>query len=429
MSQEAETQPVKPAAWGALALLTLVYTCHAVDRSVMSIVAEPVKAEFALSDSEIGLLTGLGYAIVYAIAGVPIGYLIDRTNRRNLLTVLVTVWSALTAMAGFAQGFWHLLLARMAVGGAEAGGAPASLSMIGDLFPERRRSSAVSIFWLSTALGTAISFGLGGFVAANYGWRAAFFVAGTPGLVLALLLFLFLREPKRGSMEKQAPDANEKAPSLLQTVRFMAGNAPVLHNFIGTALNSCVLSGVVVWAASYFIRAHDLPLEYTGIVVGLCIAVFGGLGSLLGGILGDWLVKRVTMPRMPLLPFATSIATTVILAGFALTTNLYIAVALFAAFEVSSRMHTAPAYSFHIGNLPPRMRGVTISALQVCSNLIGYGMGPFVVGAISDSIPGDDSIRYGLLGLTLISVWVSIHFYLASRGARADVAPAPQTQP
>lgn len=174
--------------WYTLGLLTLIYLCHAVDRSVISIVLEPLKQEFGISDSQVGILTGLAYATLYALAGIPIGYLIDRRNRRNLLAVLVAVWSACTVACGFAQNYWHLLTARLTVGAAEAGGAPTALSIISDLFPPDRRSTAISIFWVSTALGTAVSFAIGGLVAAEYGWRAAFFVAGLPGLLLVILL-------------------------------------------------------------------------------------------------------------------------------------------------------------------------------------------------------------------------------------------------
>ncbi len=424
MSGTASSQPVSRAAWGALAVLTLIYVCHSVDRSVMSIVVEPVKEEFGLSDSQMGLLTGLAYAMSYAVAGIPIGYFIDRVNRRNLLAGLVTVWSAFTAICGFAQSYSQLLLARIAVGATEAGGAPASLSIIGDLFPERRRSTAISVFWLSTAIGTALSFGLGGVVAANYGWRMAFLVAGLPGLFLAGVLLAALKEPKRGNMDADAKEG-EPAPTLWRTLSYAATRPPIVHAFIAIAFKSCVLSGVLVWAAAYFMRTQDLPIGEAGVLVGLCIAVFGGLGSILGGLVGDWVYKRGGTKNVPLAPFVTSVLTAVTVVVFALTTNLIVAVVAFAAFEMASRMHTAPGYSFLISSLPPRMRGVIMSALQVSSNLIGYGLGPFFVGAVSDAIGGPDSIRYGMLALAAVSLWVSVHFYLASRYSdRIEPQPA-----
>lgn len=419
MKKDDTPQRVSLSAWYSLAVLTLIYVCHSVDRSVMSIVIEPMKAEFNLTDSQVGIMTGLAYATLYALAGIPIGYLIDRTNRRNLLALLVTVWSACTAICGITQSYWQLLIARLTVGASEAGGAPTALSMISDLFPEKRRSTAVSIFWLSTAIGTAVSFGLGGYVAATHGWRAAFLVAGAPGLLLAILLLLTVREPERGAMDpRKSGDAKptaQNAPSLLETLKFALSSAPIRNVFIAVAFKSCVLSGVLVWAASYFIRVQGLPIEQAGVIVGLSIAIFGGCGSLLGGVVGDRAYKIGGLKAQPLVPFVTSLATAVVVVIFATTTNLYIAIAAFAVFEIASRMHTAPSYSFLISSAPPRMRGVIISCLQIGSNLIGYGFGPFIVGTISDKVGGPDSIRYGLLTLAAISVWVSFHFYMASR--------------
>ncbi|MBR9909324.1 MAG: MFS transporter [Gammaproteobacteria bacterium] len=430
MSPSNSKQEISSHAWYTLALLTLIYVCHAVDRSVISIVLEPLKQEFGISDSQVGILTGLAYATLYSLAGIPLGYLIDRVNRRNLLAVLVTVWSGCTLLCGLAQNYWHLLIARLAVGAAEAGGAPTALSIIGDLFPENRRSTAISIFWLSTAIGTAVSFAIGGLIAAKYGWRAAFFVAGLPGLLLVGLLFFTVREPTRGAMEKSGSDDNPdsekdsaapessdagKAPSLLQSFALIIDNKALLNIFIAVSLKSAVLSGVLVWAASFFIRVHDLSITVAGITVGLSIAIFGGLGSLLGGYLGDRVYRSGGLRALPLVPFASSIVTALFCALLALATHVYVAVIAFALFEVASRTHTAPGYSFLISNTPPRMRGVIISAMQIGSNLIGYGLGPFIVGVASDLHGGADSIRVGLLTLAGISLWAGLHFLAASR--------------
>jgi predicted MFS family arabinose efflux permease len=411
----AQTGKIPASAWRALAVLTLIYVCHSIDRSVMSIVIEPIKDEFGLSDSQIGILGGLVYAVLYAIAGLPLGYLIDRVNRRNLLAGLVAIWSGFTVLCGFTQNYVQLLVARAAVGAAEAGGAPTAISMISDLFPERRRSTAISIFWLSTAIGTALSFALGGLVAAKYGWRAAFLVAGAPGLLLAGLLLVAIKEPVRGSNDPDPDAVSATPPTLGEAVRFAFAHPAFLNAFIATALKAAVLSGVLVWAGSYLIRVQGLPLAWAGLVIGVCIAVFGGAGSLLGGWLGDRLYAAGGVRYLPIGPMATSAATAVCVILFALTDNLYISIAAFAAFEVFSRMYSAPSYAFIVSTVDPRMRGIAVSTLQVSANLIGYGFGPFVVGLVSDAIGGPDSIRYGLSGLSAISLWVGVHYYLAYR--------------
>lgn len=416
-SDEADSARIPGSAWRALAVLTLIYVCHSIDRSVMSIVIEPIKTELNLSDSQIGILGGLIYAVLYAVAGLPLGYLIDRVNRRNLLAGLVVVWSGFTALCGFTQNYIQLLLVRAAVGAAEAGGAPTAISLISDFFPEKRRSTAISIFWLSTAIGTALSFALGGLVAAQYGWRAAFLVAGAPGLVLAIILLLTIQEPVRGSSDPATSTASDHPPSLRDAFVFTVSNPAFANAFVATALKAAVLSGVLVWAGSYLIRVQHLPIANAGLVIGACIAVFGGAGSLLGGWLGDRLYKLGGTRLIPVGPMLTSIGTALCVAVFALTSSLYIAVAAFAAFEVASRMYSAPSYAFIVSTVDPGMRGLAVSSIQVCANLIGYGFGPFIVGVVSDAFGGTNSIRYGLSGLCVVSLWVALHYYLAFRYA------------
>src|SRR5690606_9272996 len=225
----ASATPVAKGAWYTLIVLTLVYVSNSIDRTVMSILIEPVKAEFQLSDSQLGVLTGLAFGLTYALAGLPMGWLIDRVNRTKLLAAVVAIWSVCTSICGFAQSYPALVMARLAVGASESAAAPTAMSMIADLFPKERRSTAMGIFWTSTAFGTARSLLLGGVIAAIYGWRAAFFVAGVPGLILAVLIFLTVREPAR------EPDlggrADEPAPTPLQTLRFVCANPTVFHAF------------------------------------------------------------------------------------------------------------------------------------------------------------------------------------------------------
>ena len=398
-----------------LAVVTLIYVCHSIDRSVMSILVEPVKAEFALTDGEMGILTGLAYGIFYSLAAVPIGYLLDRYNRRNVLATLVSLWSGFTLVCGLAHSYWQLLIARIFVGAAEAGGAPASLSIISDVFPEQKRSTAISIFWLSTAIGTAISFGLGGYVASHYGWRATFMLAGIPGFVLVVVLLVFVREPRRGALDQAQSGDKEETPELGTVLRFIVTNKPVAFTLLAMALKSMVLSGAVVWAAAYLIRVQGLPIAQVGIVVGISIALFGGIGSLLGGVAGDWAYKRGGRRAQPLVAVLTSVLTAGVLLIFALSGQVIVALVSFALFEVASRMHTAPSYAFLISNSPARTRGVIISTLQIMTNLFGYGLGPYFVGVISDGVGGSESLRYGLASLSVIALLSALAFYWSTR--------------
>lgn len=405
--------PVPARAWYALAVLTLIYTLHAVDRSVMSVVVEPVKAEFHLNDSQLGLLTGLAFGLTYAIAGLPLGYLIDRVDRRRLLALLVSVWSGCTALCGIVGSYSGLVAARLAVGFAEAGGSPTALSMIADLFPPRRRSTAMAIFWASTALGTAASFIIGSIVAARYGWRSAFLLAGLPGIVIALILYLTVAEPARERSGGAEDAAANRAPPVGETLRHAVRQPLFVHTFIGMTLSSVMLSGVLVWQASFLIRVHHLPLERAGLLAGLAAGIFGGLGSLSGGPLGDRSFARGGLPALPLLAAATTFVTVLMGLVFTLASGLALVIAGLVLFELIGRTYTAAGYSAILGSLQPRMRGLCVSILQIATNLIGYGLGPLLVGYVSDRAGGPGGIGRGMLALMATGLWACAHYLLA----------------
>ena len=211
----------------ALLLLTLAATVQFFDRALMVVILEPLKQEFSLTDAQLGLLSGLSYAAAFALAGIPFGWLADRGNRRNLLVGLLAAWSGLVALAGSANSFTALVLTRVGIGAADAGGQPCSVSIISDLYPAKRRATAVAIFFLGVPLGMASGFMVGAIVASQYGWRMGFYVAAVPGLVLALLLLFLVREPKRGASDGLSP-ANAPAPSLGETLRFMRGQSSLV---------------------------------------------------------------------------------------------------------------------------------------------------------------------------------------------------------
>jgi predicted MFS family arabinose efflux permease len=421
-SAAAEHAPVSKAAWYALAILTCTYLANNIDRSIMSILAEPVRKEFHLNDSELGVLTGLSLSLSFALAGLPIGMLIDRMNRRNLLAVLMTVWSACTAVCGFAQNYWALVWARFAVGAAEAGASPAAMSIIGDLFPKRRRSLAISIFWMSTAAGTAISFIFGAYVAVEFGWRMAFLIAGAPGLVLAGLMVLTLREPRRGALDRARTDS-EATPSLAETWREVARRPMVIHAVIAITLCSVMTSGTLVWTSSYLVRVQGMDLKHAGTVIGVSVAVFGALGSIFGGLIGDFAYRRGGLAALPLPPMLTTLATSAFAVCFAISPTPAAAITAFVFYEFFSRGYTASSFNFVLTTMPPRMRGVTTAATSIGSNL-GYGLGPVVAGVVSDLVGGSNSLRYGLITLATMGLWVALHFFLAFRSAQRFEAMA-----
>lgn len=408
-------------AWYTLGVLFLIYTFHYVDRAVLSIVLEPLKQDFQLTDGQIGLLTGVVYAITYAVAGVPLGMLIDRTNRRNLLAGLVVIWSGFTALSGMAQNFTHLIMARLAVGAAEAGGAPAAMSMVTDLFPKETRSRALGIFWASTAVAAALTFIVGGLVISAWGWRSAFFIAGAPGLVLGVLLWRTVREPVRGAFDDAQAD-HEPAPGLPATVRYAVRQPVFVAVFVAMTLNSMTASGVLVWIAAFMLRTQELDIVQAGMVVGIAAGVFGTAGTVLGGILGGRLAAR-RPAALPLLPAISSLLAGIIGFWLAFAQGLAFAIAAVFLFELTYRAYMGSGYDLLLGDLQPRMRGIASAAMQASTNLIGWGLGPYIVGLVSDAVGGPDSLRYGLAAVMALNLLAAICYGLAWR-ARRQTHPA-----
>jgi predicted MFS family arabinose efflux permease len=262
---------------------------------------------------------------------------------------------------------------------------------------------------------------LGGVIAANYGWRAAFFVAGVPGLLLAILLFFTVWEPTR----ERTDGANDRSasPSYLQTAAFVWRTATVFHAFIGIGLAALAMSGVPVWAATFLVRTEHFNLSQAGLIAGLGVGLFGTLGSLLGGPIGDRVVKRWGVQALPLVPMAASMIAAIAGVVFAEGSSFLIVAVGFIVFEVFSRAFTAPAYAMLVTGVEPRMRGVVVSAVQAVTNLVGYGGGPLIVGFVSDRVGGPNSLKLGISTVMFFSFWAGLHF-LAAWFAGHRAAPA-----
>jgi MFS family permease len=411
----ADAPAVGGRAWYALVVLTLIYTCHYIDRSVLSVLVEPIKGEFRLTDGQVGVLTGLAFGLLYASAGIPIGMLIDRVNRRNLLAVLVFVWSAFTAVCGLAQSYLQLLFARFAVGMAESGGSPAAMSMLTDIFPPKRRSMAVGFFWMSTSFGAAVALSVGGLVAATFGWRTAFFVAGAPGVLL-----MIVREPKRGATEDK-PIADEKPPTLAETFRHAVQNRMFVFSFLGMISNSVVGSGILMWEVAFLMRVHDLPISQAGLTVGAIALFCGATSTFLGGYIADKLTKKRGLRGAALVPAFSGVLTAA--AGLNMVTagTPGMAILGMAIWELCYRLYFGPGNNLVLSNVPPRMRGVAASASQAAANLLGFGMGPMVIGLVSDfmlpRVGKVHSLQWGIGSVLVFSLVTSLMFTLAARSA------------
>jgi len=405
--------------WGVLAILVCVYMLHHLDRMVLSLLQEPIKHEFNLSDGQLGLISGTAYALAFGIAGLPLGMLVDRTHRVRLLAVLLTVWSGLTALGATVTSYLGLFLIRVGVGAAESGGTPTNLSLISDYFHKDRRSTAIGIYLVGSQIGTLVGFALTGIVAAKYGWRPALLVAGIPGLMLMALLLLVVREPKRQEAQRISP---------LAAFKEIRSNPLLLHLIIALTLANVVAPGLSSWLPSFLIRTHELDIRSVGITMAATIYPFSTLASILAGMATDRFAAKRATAMFRIMAAAAFFMVPVVLVGV-LTGSLWMALAAFTMQHVLHMFISTPGYALAMEFVPSTMRGTTAAVLQVLSNLIGFGMGPMVGGALSDLLQpyfGDQSLRYALAIFVFLSLWPCAHLLRASvlakraRKAKAD---------
>jgi predicted MFS family arabinose efflux permease len=410
----------------ALFLLFLVFTSSHVDRQILAILLESIKRELVLSDTQLGFLSGIAFAIFYATLGIPMAMWADRSNRRNIITLALSLWSGMTVVCGLAGNFWQLALARIGVGVGEAGSTPPSHSIIADMYAPAERSTAMGIFSLGINCGLLIGFAVGGWINQWYGWRAAFWVVGAPGLALAVLVRYTLREPPRGYAEGVRAASSHEAPSLRAVVTYIWSTRALRHIISGTTLASFVGYGVVLWLPSFLARSHGLESSTIGMLLALGFGVFGAVGTFMGGALADRLGKRdirwsvwvVSIAVLTALPFSVSFYLTK-------TTSTALLVAIVPA--ILGGTYLAPSFALNQGLVPMQMRSVASAFILFVANIIGLGLGPQTVGILSDVFRaqhGAESLRYALLTLACVNVWSAFHYFMASRTLRDDLLKA-----
>jgi predicted MFS family arabinose efflux permease len=406
----------------ALGLLVLLYVINYVDRQVLAVLLEPIKRDLGASDTAMGLLTGLAFALFYTTAGVPIARLADRGTRRDVIALGVAMWSVMTAFCGLARSFAQLAAARVGVGIGEAALSPAAHSLISDYFPPERRATALSIYNIGGNVGVMLGFIAGGWIGEALGWRAAFLVVGLPGLAAALLTRLTLREPPRGLSDAIADEA--AAPPLRESISVLYSNATFRHLSLACAFYAFAAYGFTVWGATFLIRVHGMSLAETGLWMGLVQGIGGGLGTYLGGYLSDRFGKRDArvLVWIPALGGFLAVPGLVL---FLFAPDQVWALAGYAPAMAFSLFFVGPSYSVAQGLARLRMRAQAAALLMLNMNLIGLGSAPLVVGVLTDVLAaryGDDAIRYSLLVTGLTSFWAVSHSLLAARSIRSDLA-------
>ncbi|RFB06247.1 spinster family MFS transporter [Parvularcula marina] len=408
--------------WTALIILTIVYTVYNIDRNLVVILAEPIKAEFGLSDSQLGLLTGTSFAIAFGLAGIPIGLLVDRVNRVRLISALLAIWSIVTFLCGFVRTFTLLILTRIGVGVAESGAAPTCLSILSDFFPKHRRGTAFGLFYLSTPIGLGIGFAIGGVIAKHIGWREVFMLAGAPGVILALLVMFFVREPKRGQFDEEEK-GDHLVSSFSTIIRILKAKPTLILLTAAAVLVIAGQAGMSAFLPSLFVRHHALPIDQTGYAIAVIMGVGGAIGMPFGGAMSDYVTKRSARFS----PLATGYFV-LAAAPFAmigcLVPVLWVSITTFFIYSVLIHCYLGPTLASYMTLAPPRLRGAMSAFLLVAMNLVGFGVGPQLTGVLSDIYNAngvEESIRYAMLTISLCIVASGICYLLAARTMDRDV--------
>lgn len=442
----ADASPVPAADLGSpryrayvLGLLVAAYTLNGVDRSAVGIIQEPIRAEFGLTDFQLGLLGGPTFALLYSVLGIPIARLAETGNRVRILAAAVLFWSAMTMACGFAASFVGLLVARALVSVGEAGCSPPANSIICDYYPPQMRVTALSIYSLGVPLGSILAAIGGGWLASNFGWREAFIWLGAPGILLAAIIWFTAREPLR-----TAPVAD--AARVGDVLRVLAGKPTYWHICVGSALASVVGYGVKQYLTSFLIRSHGLSMLASASAVAVGLGVCTAVGAF--GI--GYVVDRIS-PRHPtalawLPAIGLALAAPAYLLVFFLA-DIHLALAALMVAAAVHAVYMGPMFAVTQSVVAPRMRATSLALTFLVINLVGYGIGPPAIGALSDALANHallahgltrtvcdaqhadptckDAIAGGLRGAmmitSLVQLWAAAHFLLAARTLRRDV--------
>ncbi len=398
-----------------LFLLTVAYFFSYMDRSILAILQEAIIKDLHVSDFAMGIIGGTAFAIFYAGLGLPVARLADRLNRVKIIAIALAVWSGFTALGGLATNFWQLLGARIGVGIGEAGSSPPSHSIIADLYPPEKRTSAMAIYSLGVGLGAAMGTVLGGTVLHFYGWRMALYVVGLPGLLLAAIIWAVVPEPKRGLSDAQIA-MDDGRPGFLDCVRGLLANRATLHLIMGFTLTSMIGYGHAQFGPSYLQRSfHFGPLDIAWKVAPAAALVIIA-GTVFSGRLADRLARRRGLYAQSTMVaiLKTCALPTMIL--FYATSNVTVAVCAYMAALFFGSCYLGPTFSLIQGQAPVKQRAMWSAIALLVNNLIGLGLGPALVGGVSTllkPIYGAESLRYSMFIFAAITPWAIFHYWRA----------------
>jgi predicted MFS family arabinose efflux permease len=411
--------------------LLVVYVLNFLDRSIVSILAEPIKRDLGLSDTQLGLMTGLAFALFYAVLGIPIARHVDRpaANRVSLISISLILWSLMTAVSGLAQNFGQLLLARIGVGVGEAGCTPAAHSLISDMVPIERRSSAIAFYGLGIPIGSLLGVAIGGVLADTVGWRTAFLVVGMPGVIMAGVVWLLLRDPRRRSAAVALRAATPAVPQLSTKAAIAAvlGNRAYLLVAAGAGFVAFLSYGKALWTLIFFMRTHGLSASQMGLWGGIILGLSGLFGTWAGGWLADRYGRRDRRHLLTGPAIGMTVAAPILFLAYTVD-SWQVALALLVIPTALNSLYYGPAYATVQLLVVPQARAMATAMLIFAQNLIGLGLGPLLFGMMSDGfkpLAGGDSVRWVLFGAAWLGLLPAFFFWRASLRLNAAIAAKP----
>ncbi len=411
--------------WYVLILMCLIYSINIADRYVVSTVLEPIRLELKLNDAGVAFLTGVPLALFYVSFGIPISWLADRSNRRNILAASLVIWSAFTALCGTSRSYWQFLASRIGVGVGEAGGTPPSTAIVSDCFPPQRRPMAMTVLALGAPIGAWLGADMAGAVAHAFSWRAAFLALGVPGLVVGLIVYFTVREPARGCLDARVDDVK---PTLWDSLKFLWRQRAAFHVVMGGGVCALWGWGLIYWTPTFLQRAYSLDVGQAGAVTGN-IHLWGGS---IATVATAWLLSRRFMsdPRRVVWLLAGGVAATTVPSLLAYWTHtLWVSKLMFCVFIPAIYFYIGPCFGL-LNNLAPcHMRNMFIAICLLVANILNLIVAPWVVGMLSDWFAAGhatdaESLRAALMVLAPTGFWAAYHLYLASRTIVEDQARA-----
>ena len=409
-----------------LLMLTLVYAVSLIDRSVIGILLEAIKHDMQVSDTVMGLVTGFGFAVLYGLAGIPIAVWADYGNRRNIVAMGLMVFSLATSLTGFAANIYHILVGRLFLAAGEATQLAPSVSMLADEFPSKTRARAMAFFGAGPSLGIILGLSAAGYLSAQYGWRVTLMLLGLPGLIMAILIRFTLQEPERKTPHGTAA-GNNKFP-LSFTAGFLFRQPTFVCMLFATALNAWPLFGTTIWGPAFMGRIHGLSPAQNGLLFGLVFGLLGFCGAISGGFIADYLGRQFEQRKLLFPAIAAAIVFPAQLV-FLLSDSLWLVIAALGIAAFMANTQFGPVWAVMQSVSPLRMRATAAACFQLLLNLIGLGLGPFLVGYLTDSFSdsyGGQAIRYAMLLLPLAALGSSALLFMASRQVIGDMEKASQ---